>query len=370
MKKAEVKSKNRYLIAVNLFLIAILAVVAVYAWFASNAVNGVNTNDIQVLADNTLELSFDGESNWSETLNLADLKTGDGSTTSVLDTMKFIAVTGNGDGDFYIPTLEQKQNYASVNTAPTGWKTAVANTDYLKFTVHMRSKDPLYVFLSSDSYARPSSYEVTGGACGNPSSYATGDDSFSKDCIVGALRVAGFQVGSDNTKNKKFVWITNPEFHLNNDVGSSTYSMDTNASRGQYSAVTENFGTPGYPFQWNDPYEHKYYEYNATSGATLKKEDKVIYKLSDSDYESVLQAPKNDTTLLATLNGSKAADGYFHSQADFVVWIEGCDTEARRALIDGKFNLSLIFDSFSAEEYNTNATTPEDVMNGVGDDFD
>ena len=360
MKKAEVKSKNRYLIAVNLFLIAVLAVVAVYAWFASNAVNRVDTYDVQVHADNTLELSFDGKSNWSETLNLADLKSTD-SSTSVLDSMKFIAVTGDGN-NFYIPELEQKENYAAVKTDSSNWATAVKNRDYLKFTVYMRSKDPINVYLSSDSYARPSSSVVKGEDCGNPSSYATGENTFSKDCIVGALRVAGF----DDKNNKKFVWITNPEYHLNNTVGSSDYSMDTTTAGNTY---TNGNGTAGSEFQWNIPDEHKYYEYDGTTG-TLTKETNVIKNLSESGYETVMQAPTQTTTLMATLNGSKDADGYFHSQAEFVVWIEGCDTEARRALIDGKFNLSLIFDSFSAEAYNQNATTPEDVMNGVGDEFD
>lgn len=355
MKKAEVKSKNRYLIAVNLFLIAILVVVAVYAWFASNAVNRVDTYDVQVQADNTLELSFDGQSNWSESLNLADLKSAD-STTSVLDAMKFIAVTGDGD-DFYIPSLEQKQNYASVITSGS-WKTAEVNKDYLKFTVHMRSKDPIKVYLSSDSYAKPSSSIVTGADCGNPSAYATGENSFSKDCIVGALRVAGF----DDNNNKKFVWITNSEYHLNNTVGTSDYTMDTDTTGKSYPNGT---GKADSQFEWNNPLEHKYYDFNGTN-YSLETASNVITKLP----ETVFQAPSGDTTLVATLNGSRDADGYFHSQAEFVVWIEGCDTEARRALIDGKFNLSLIFDSFTAEEYNENATTPEDVMNGVGDEFD
>ena len=118
--------------------------------------------------------------------------------------MKLVEVTGNGTS-FRIPQLTQKNNYAIPNTSGT-WTTATANEDYLDFTVYMRSKDRLDVYLSSASAATPASSVVSGANCGNPSNYASGDDSFSKDCVVGALRVAYL-----NNSSVRYVWITNPE---------------------------------------------------------------------------------------------------------------------------------------------------------------
>lgn len=338
MKKAEAKSKNRYLIAVNLFLIAILMVVAVYAWFASNANNRVDAYDVQVQSDSTLQLSFDG-STWSSKLDLSKLenekKSANEPTTYVLDTMKFIAVTGDGE-NFYIPQLQQKQTYATVKE--TGWSGAKPNEDYLKFTVHMRSKDAINVYLSSDSYAAAASEVVTGANCGNPSTYATGDVSFSKDCIVGALRV-----GFNNTNSQKFVWIPKPQYHLNNVIGTDVFTMVTDATGSSFTGGT---GAEGDYFKWNNPYEHWYYEKQSDTPYTLTKmTDNVLTTLPDT----VQSVPEDGKTLVASLKGTKDANDYYNAQATFVVWIEGCDTEARRALVDGKFKLSLVLDAFTAE---------------------
>lgn len=326
MKKSEVKSKNKHLIVVNLFLISILMVVGVYAWFASQADNRVDAYDIQVESDNALELSFD-QTTWGGTLNLADYKI---DNTNVLDSMKFVEVTGEGT-NFQIPQLTQKENYAEVNTSGV-WKTATANKDYLQFTVYMRSKDKLNVYLGSGSQATPASSVLTGANCGNPSSYTSGDNAFSKDCIVGALRVAV----KDSTDAQKFIWITNPNFHLDNKIGSSDYSMDTKATSTSYSAGT---GAVGNYFVWNNPYEHYYH----TTSGPVEYSGTLLTEIPDTQSE----IPTATTTQIAQLTGEPDANGYYTSQATFTVWIEGCDTEARRALVDGKFDLTLAIDSFT-----------------------
>lgn len=326
MKKSEVKSKNKHLIVVNLFLISILMVVGVYAWFASQADNRVDAYDIQVESDNALELSFD-QTTWGGTLNLADYKI---DNTNVLDSMKFVEVTGEGT-NFQIPQLTQKENYAEVNTSGV-WKTATANKDYLQFTVYMRSKDKLNVYLGSGSQATPASSVLTGANCGNPSSYTSGDNAFSKDCIVGALRVAV----KDSTDAQKFIWITNPNFHLDNKIGSSDYSMVTNATSTSYSAGT---GAVGNYFVWNNPYEHYYH----TTSGPVEYSGPLLTEIPDTQSE----IPTATTTQIAQLTGEPDANGYYTSQATFTVWIEGCDTEARRALVDGKFDLTLAIDSFT-----------------------
>ena len=326
MKKFKINLKSKSIVAINLFLILILMTVSVYAWFASQVNNTVDAYDIQVEANESLELSFD-EITWNGTLNLADLKSGD---DSVLDTMKFVEVTSDGT-TFRIPQLTQKTNYAVVNTS-AGFNTATANKDYLEFTVNMRSKEKLKVYLSSDSMAAPVSTVVTGANSGNPSTYASGANAFSKDCIVGALRV-----GYANNSGTKYIWITNPEYHLNNKVGSADYSMTVNASA-TYADGTNPI-TEGEDFYWNNPKAHYYY-----NGTTLTK--KATSGVLSSLPDSVTTAPTATSTLVARLEGTADANGYYTDSVTFRVWIEGCDTEARRALVDGKFNLSLVFDTF------------------------
>lgn len=326
MKQIKTTSKSKYMIMLNLFLILALMTASVYAWFASQVDNHVDAYEITVESDNALELSFDGVT-WGGSLNLADYKV---NGTSVMSSLKMVEVTSDGN-TFRIPQLTQKTNYALVNTSAQ-FSNAVANQSYLDFTVQLRSKDKLSVYLSSESKAEPvtPSDKLTGETCGNPSTYASGANAFSKDCIVGALRV-GY---TDNSGTNQ-IWITNPEFHLNNKIGSADYSMTINANA-TYSDGSSN-STEGYDFYWNDPKVHYYY-----NGKVCTKNTSAITEIPDS----VNGQPTGTKTLIAQLSGTPNEKGYFTDSVTFRVWIEGCDTEARRALVGGQFNLSLVFDTF------------------------
>lgn len=328
MKKINIFKNKKFIIIINLFLITTLMTVSVYAWFATMVDNKVDAYEIMVESDDALELSFTGEDGtWSGTLNLADLLV-DGTSTSVLDSMKFVEVTGNGE-TFYSPQLIQKGNYAIVN--PDGdWPEATANEDYLQFTVKMRSKEELDVYLSSDSKVSPASQVVTGADCGNPSSYASGANSFSKDCVVGAVRVS-----FENSSKTRKIWIPRPEYHLNNKVGDNVYTMTTDASASTNGDGTNPI-TEGAAYYWNNSYTHYYYN---SSKVLSKMSSNVMVGLPDT----VTKIPASTNTMLASL--TEKGD-YYVGEATFTIWIEGCDTEARRALVDGKFNVSLVFDTF------------------------
>lgn len=321
MKRISNRSARKLIVFVNLFLIFALMVVSVYSWFVSRLENQVDAYDITVAADDALELSFDGVV-WGGSLNLADLKAV-GGNTKVLDSMRFTEVTGDGE-TFLIPQLTQQSNYAAVDTDGT-WRAATANEDYLEFTVHMRSKNPLNVYLSAASAASPVASVLTGAGCGNPSSYSTGADAFSKDLIVGALRVS-----FENAANSRYIWIPKPQYHLNNFVGSSSYSADINATDAKY---TDGTGNVGASFFWNNPFQHYYY--NNTQHTTETYSNTLTSLTQDA----------SDSTQLAALN-AKVGD-YYTGDVTFRIWIEGCDTEARRALMGGSFNLSLVFDSYA-----------------------
>lgn len=323
MKRINIRSNRKLIIIVNLFLIFSLTVVSVYSWFSAHVDNSVNAYDITVQSPNNLEISFDGEA-WGNSLNLASLKTSDGKS-NLLDTVKFAEVTGDGES-FWIPQLSQQNNYAEVNT-DGNWSQATVNEDYLKFTVHMRSKDKLNVYLSSSSFVTPVASVLTGANCDNPSEYSEGDNAFSKDLIAGAVRVSFL-----NSADSRYIWIPNPQYHLNNRIGSTEYSMTVNAEATTYA---DGIGTLGNDFVWNNPFKHYYYN-----------SEKVV-----SEYENTLTSlDVSNSTHLASL--TDAAGDYYTASVTFCIWIEGCDTEARRALMDGRFNLSLIFDSYGIDSNN------------------
>lgn len=321
MKRMNIYAKRIIIAAVNLFLVSTLIVVSVYSWFTSNHSLDATMSGITVTSGSDIELSLDGVS-WGCSLDLAELKAADGS--KVFDSLKFSEITGDGE-IFKIPVLTEQSGYAEVDTAAS-WPTAEKNKDYLEFTVYMRSMEKFDVYLGAMSYAEPQASVLTGTGCENVSPYSDGANTFSKDLIAGAVRVA-----FNNAADTRCVWIPKPQYHLNNKVGSSDYSVDISAVEGYYSDGT---GTVGGDFAWNDPYKHYYY-----SGTTL------------SEYQNTLTSlvrNGTDTTRLVSLNTKSG--GYYTASVTFRVWIEGCDTEARRALMDGKFDISFVFETSAVDE--------------------
>lgn len=343
MKKLTNNFKKKSLVIVNLFLIFTLMTVSVYSWFASHVDNEVDAYDIQVHSDNDLELSFTGEENtWKNLLNIDEFQV-DG--VPVKQVLNMVEITGDGE-NFSIPQLTQKVNYAEVYPGGT-WDDAKANEDYLQLVIHMRSLEPLDVYLSSDSKAAPKSADFIGTDCGNPTEM--GNKDFSKDCVVGALRVGLPATGA--------VWITNPEFHLDNVIGSDSYAM--NYSKELSATYLESYENDGIGpkdnnsdgkiteadnclFVWNNPTKHYYYKKEATSVATHTK---AYYQLPNT--VSTIDTNAVDTKLV-TLKRTETSGDYYVGEATINVWIEGCDTEARKALIGGEFNLALVFDSYPA----------------------
>ena len=128
---------------------------------------------------------------------------------------------------------------------------------------------------------------------------------------------------------------------MNNKIGSSDYTMDTNAGDTTYADGSSSF-TEGSDFYWNNPLTHYYYN---SSNTLTKLTANVLTELP----ESVSDKPSGTQTYVATLDGTPDDDGYYTDSVSFKIWIEGCDTEARRALVDGRFNLSLVLDTFGIE---------------------
>lgn len=321
MNRMNTYTKRIIIAAVNLFLISTLIVVSVYSWFTSNHSLDVTLSGITVTSGSDIELSLDGVS-WGCSLDLAELRAADGS--KVFDSLKFSEITGDGE-TFTIPALTEQSGYAEVDTAAS-WPIAEKNKDYLEFTVYMRSIEKFDVYLGVMSYAKPQASVLTGTGCENVSPCSDSTNMFSKDLIAGAVRVA-----FDNAADKRCIWIPKPQYHLNNKVGSSDYSVDISAAEGYYLNGT---GAVGDDFAWNDPYKHYYY-----SGTALSEYPNTLTSLVRN---------ATDTTKLVSLDTKSG--GYYTSSVTFRVWIEGCDTEARRALMDGKFDISFIFETSDIDE--------------------
>lgn len=292
-------AKKKKLIIANSFLLLFLIAGSVFAWFAVNYNNHVSSNDVTVVADNALQLSIDN-TNWSSNINL--------SNEDWFSNVKFTDITGSGNGKFLRPTLEQQVDYASVDDSGT-WKVPAVNLDYVKFTLYMRSKDKLNVYLGADSSVEPvAGTNLKGAGTINKSPFSTAEEPFSRDLVVGAVRVSACDTG---TNNRLFTWIPRPDIYVDAATSAVTYnSIYTNVTNGP-------------------SYNHQYYA--STTLHNLNQLDSVVTKkITDTTKQSIASLAKKD---------DKAT--YYEGSVDFYIWLEGCDNEARRAFVDGQFKVNL-----------------------------
>ena len=294
-------SKKKKLIVANSFLLLFLTVGCVFAWFATNYSNEIDSNQVEVVAGNALELSLTGN-DWKSNIDLAT----DPYSTEWFQSIKFTDITGKGDGNFLRPALTQGDNGATVNP-DIEWSNPTYNKvdgDYVKFTLYMRSKDPIVVKLGDGSYVKPIDEYLRGSSVKNPSN-GTGTAMYSKDIVVGAVRV-----GVNNDAGHMFTWIPRPDIYVNT-TGNITYdNILLNQTTG-------------------DSFKHHYYD-----------SSKFLNTLPEaSTVKGTITAGTAKT--LATLTGTTDEFGYYTDSVDFYIWLEGCDNEARRAFVGGKFKVYL-----------------------------
>ena len=278
-------------------------------------------------------------------------------------------LTGNG-----VTLVRPAMNYGnwSINSASRNYSIAEENVQYITFDMIFRTRVAnTSIRLDSDSYAKGDCETYSGDGSLLSDTASRNKDgkygAFSTDAIVGAVRVAFLEYVNHNesgdtivnTKLSEFestpklLWVVRPDIYLNNNPTGSNlrekdidgWSLDTNvASDTTYSLVSDSQTNPSY-----STYAHQYYNiFSVGQNVT------PAIVTDTSAVASVLNtsAPTNKVTFgqsldLVTLNhindtNSDAApdDGYYYGKVRVRIWIEGTDTEARRALAGGKFSVS------------------------------
>lgn len=304
---------KKKLIVANSILMLFLMVGFVFAWFASNNSNEVDSNQIEVMADNSLQLSLTGEEDsWKSDIDLRENEY----SRDWFKNVKFTDITGSGDGNFLRPALSQGDNMAIVNTSDDAvWTTPIANKgqngedgDYVSFTLYMRSKDPLKVKLGDGSCVQTVDTALTGANVKNTAGTINGNK-YSRDIVAGAIRVS--VVKQDNSF---FTWIPRSDIYLD--------SKDTGLF--DFSDIKLN--------QTSGPsFTHSYYPKKQANPENLSASQTVTGEIKENYNDQVI----------AILSGQPDSNGYYNGQVNVNIWLEGTDNEARRAFVGGKFKLLL-----------------------------
>lgn len=214
-KLVKIKRDTKSLVMKNLIVMAVLIIIAltgVISWFTNKTeatADGINVIceapkglKIAVVQHGDPAPDVNDETQWSEgeiTLTKEDYP--------FLKEQSIIEITSDGT-DFYKPKLTQENGKAKPDTS-SEWDVADKDS-YLSIDVYMKTGEDHMVYLNSGTEISPISTTLTGEQSGNKSD----DGDFSKDCIVGAVRLSTVNSADSKLKN---LWIPAPQIHYDSD---------------------------------------------------------------------------------------------------------------------------------------------------------
>lgn len=313
----KIKRDTKSLVMKNLIVMAVLIIIAltgVISWFTNKTeatADGINVTceapkglKIAVVRHGESAPDVDDETKWSEgeiTLTKEDYP--------FLKEQSILEITSDGT-DFYKPKLTQENGKAKPDTSSV-WDVADKNS-YLSIDVYMKTGDDHMVYLNSGTEISPNSTTLTGENSGNKSD----DGNFSKDCIVGAVRLSTVNSADSKLKN---LWIPAPQIHYDSD--NKKVTLDNTSG---------------------DTFKHKYWKVTKNSDGKIG----MPQGTTPVEYEGVITNTSNDFKLgknynFAKLTKKQSSDKYASGMTTVNIWVDGEDDEARFAMVGGKFKATI-----------------------------
>lgn len=316
-KLVKIKRDTKSLVMKNLIVMAVLIIIAltgVISWFTNKTkatADGINVTcetpkglKIAVVRHGEEAPDVNDDTQWSEgEITLTDDK------YTFLKEQSIIEITSDGT-DFYKPKLTQENGKAKPDTS-SEWDVADKDS-YLSIDVYMKTGEDHVVNLNSGTEISPISTTLTGEQSGNKSD----DGDFSKDCIVGAVRLSTVNSTDSTIKN---LWIPAPQIHYD--------SEEKKVTLGNISG---------------DTFEHKYWKVAKNSdGKTGMPQGTAPVK-----YEGVITNTNDNFKLgknckFAELTKKQPSDKYATGMTTVNIWVDGEDDEARFAMVGGNFKATI-----------------------------
>lgn len=314
-KLVKIKRDTKSLVMKNLIVMAVLIIIAltgVISWFTNKTEATADGINVTCKAPKGLKIAVvrhgdspptdkDFENNGTITLTKDKYP--------FLKEQSIIEITSDGT-DFYKPKLTQENGKAKPDPSSV-WDVADKDS-YLSIDVYMKTGEDHVVYLNSETEISPISTTLTGEQSGNKSD----DGDFSKDCIVGAVRLSTVNSTDSTIKN---LWIPAPQIHYDSDK----------------KEVTLN-NTSG------DTFNHKYWKVAKNSdGKTGMPQGTAPVK-----YEGVITNTNDNFKLgknckFAELTKKQPSDKYATGMTTVNIWVDGEDDEARFAMVGGNFKATI-----------------------------
>lgn len=328
-KLVKIKRDTKSLVMKNLIVMAVLIIIAltgVISWFTNKTDATADGINVTCKAPDGLEIAIVPHGSNEE------LKYQTGTITLTKDKYPFLKqlsmeeITSDGRY-FYKPKITQDSSGAFVDTtSDEPWINAEnayinnfsanSSLSYLSVDVYMRSEGLHKIILSSSTSVTPQDKDKL---TGNVEDIANKSNmgAFSKNCIVGAVRVSTV-VGNECNN----LWIPAPNIRYYKDE-TGKWLVDTKI-------VSNVSGT----------FEHKYWEVDHSTSKRIG--DKTKTKAADK----VITNDKGDYSLgvnkdLLTL--SPDGPDCYTGMVTLNLWIDGEDAEARQAFVGGRFSADFKF---------------------------
>ncbi len=342
------KRQNTSLImkAIILLLALIIMVFAgSVAWFTQNPLVNADGLSLQATGSKYFDMAVGFQSiknnynytmsQYTKNLNLRDVIAADGEHYDVLADFSPVDITGDGV-TLVRPSMTDKNK--DIDRTSNTYSTVSPNKEYICFDMYFRSDEECIVFLDKGSFVKGAVEDRPGDGKLIQNSDADGvrkakEGNFSKDAVVGAVRIAfvnydRFFEGDDleNRKDEvKLLWLPRPDIHINSNSTNKNWTLSTNVQPGQ---IIDRFGASGkfegFPA---DTYTHHYYSYGIADDGQ---------RIGDVNYDKTV----TDTKRLPICEVNEKIGEYYYGKTQVNLWIEGCDSEARRAVSGGQFQVN------------------------------
>lgn len=315
--------KTGRMIAKNLivlFAVALAGFCGIQAWFTDNRSAEANGIEVECQAPDGIEIAVVGHDAPAPTEYTTGNITLNKTNYPFLEKLQLTEITG--DGTFFRkPALIQSGGQAHVDTKAE-WSEPTANEHYLSFDLYIRSKSQYNISIGKKSTIKPDAPQLTtqdGTGIKNQSKYGN----FSRDSVVGAVRFSVVDYKSA-PPSKKLLWLPAPNILLKQTTDEYTLSDDMPSG---------------------ESYSHVYYDTNRVQHTVSSTDVDRAFVVNNSGFDGgkfTYELGKNKSIAELKKSSDTDTDPYYGAMVTCNMWIEGEDTEARLALVNGKFKVNLV----------------------------
>lgn len=362
MKKQS--SHNRHMTSKNSILVLVMLVcifLSTWAWFASGSMDASATGlSANTQTPSTLQMALpDANGNAPE---LDSAYSSSINFNEKIDIIRTMSSDVTSDGLYFIKPSTTQSNGERTVVLNAPWSKAVANEEYVSIPFYVRSENP-NIFVSGNSKLEATLRDEKGKLV-NESDVK----GISRNAIVGAMRISivditkslysdeeTFRDFKPDTTDLKLTWIPRPDLLLNTPTNTG-WTLTQNVPHKELKPdELETIINPTYVHGYcsiDANAEEKYTSYyGAGSGSGVKKTqnpDAVYSVLTENGVTPTLGQDVKigngnlTSEIPMTMKNMNGKDYYLYK---FVmnIWVEGEDTEARRALNNGEFDLDIKF---------------------------